>query len=175
MKLATIRAVLLVCVFCLHHGPGNASLKDGVETGTSRFAALVLIRRDTYGVPHILAKTEEAAAFGLGYAQAEDHFVVIARRLVAARGEMAKYLGQGVESDFLMKRFDNLEVCRTNFRQMDPLLQKIFNAYAAGLNHYVAKHRHNYGWIPVFDGIDVLANGRAGAVNSAVSAEPSAR
>ncbi|HEV8483106.1 MAG TPA: penicillin acylase family protein, partial [Blastocatellia bacterium] len=172
MKRAMVCAVLLLCAVSLNTGLGEASLREPAETGNARIAAEVTIRRDTYGVPHILAKTEEAAAFGLGYAQAEDHCLTIARRLTAARGEIAKYLGQGVENDFLMKRFDNLEVCRQNFGQLDPLLQRIFNAYAAGVNHYVSKHHQELpGWIPVFDGVDVLANGRAGAVNSAIDLE----
>src|SRR4029453_5325864 len=53
----------------------------------------VLIRRDTYGIPHIFAETDEAAAFGLGYAQAEDHLDVVARHLVDARGESARIFG----------------------------------------------------------------------------------
>ena len=69
------------------------------------YADQVTIRRDTYGVPHILGRNEEAAAFGLGYAQAEDHAVEIARRLVSARGESAKYFGRGLEADLLLKEF----------------------------------------------------------------------
>jgi acyl-homoserine lactone acylase PvdQ len=42
----------------------------------------VIIRRDTFGVPHILAETEAAAGFGLGYAQAEDHAAEMARRFL---------------------------------------------------------------------------------------------
>jgi acyl-homoserine-lactone acylase len=171
MKRAMVCAGALLCALSLNAGSSQAFLKQPAETVTARLASQVTIRRDTYGVPHILAKTEEAAAFGLGYAQAEDHCLTIARRFIAARGEIARYLGQGVESDFLMKRFDNLETCRQNFGQLDPLLQRIFNAYAAGLNHYVSKHRQELpGWIPAFDGIDVLANARAGAVNSAIDA-----
>lgn len=66
---------------------------------TQRLTSQVLIRRDTFGVPHILAETEEAALFGMGYAQAEDHCVEIARRLISARGEEAKYTGLGAEND----------------------------------------------------------------------------
>jgi acyl-homoserine-lactone acylase len=43
-------------------------------------AQQAVIRRDTFGIPHILAGSEEAAAFALGFAQAEDHAVEIARR-----------------------------------------------------------------------------------------------
>ena len=169
MKRASVFALIL-CVTSLISNDGNAFPK-GPEDAVSRLASKVIIRRDTFGIPHILGKTEEAAAFGFGYAQAEDHCLTIVRRLVAARGEMAKHTGQGVESDFLVGRFDSLAVCRQNFGQLDPLLQKIFNAYAAGLNHYVSKHRQELpGWIPTFDGVDVLANARAGAVSSAIDA-----
>lgn len=171
MRRASFCAALLLGAVTLNSGFGQVSLKQPADISIARLAAQVTIRRDTYGIPHILAKTEEAAAFGFGYAQAEDHCLPIVRRFIAARGETAKYLGQGIEGDFLVKRFDNLEVARQNFGQLDPLLQKIFNAYAAGVNHFVSKHRQELpGWIPVFDGVDVLANSRAGAVNGAVDA-----
>ena len=120
------------------------------------------IRRDRFGVPHILAGNEEAAAFAMGFAQAEDHAIEIARRFLAARSESAKHFGTGLESDFDMKRYGNHDVARGGFPKMDPLMQRIMNAYAAGFNRHVAKHRAELpAWIPVFDGVDVLANGRA--------------
>ncbi|MFN0085616.1 MAG: penicillin acylase family protein [Blastocatellia bacterium] len=128
----------------------------------------VTIRRDTFGVPHILARTEEAAAYGMGFAQAEDHFLKIARAYVGARGESAKYFGQDADADFLLKQFDNLGACRKNFSQLDPLLQKMFRAYAAGLNRYAERHRGELpDWIPVFDEFDVLANIHEAAINAA--------
>lgn len=127
----------------------------------SALASQVLIRRDIYGVPHILADTEEAAAFGMGYAQAEDHAVEIARRLLSARGEEAKYTGAGVENDLFVKRYGVYETGKKNFDKLSPLFQKILHAYAAGFNRYVEKHRKELpAWIPEFDGYDVLARGR---------------
>jgi acyl-homoserine-lactone acylase len=145
----------------------NAPNLPTTEAAKKSLAEQVVIRRDTYGVPHILAETEEAAAFGFGYAQAEDHGVEIARRLVGARGEEAKYFGQGSDGDFLLRQFDNYEVSRRNFTQLDPLLQKIFRAYIAGVNHYIAQHRRELpAWIPVFNEYDVLANIHEGAITS---------
>ena len=163
--------ILLCSLGALKASPTHAFRSNRAEATTTLLASQVSIRRDTYGIPHILAKAEEAAAFGFGYAQAEDHCLTIARRYVAARGEAARLLGQGAEGDFLVRRFDNLEVCRINFAQLDPLLQRIFSSYAAGLNHYVSQHRQELpSWIPVFDGVDVLAHSRVGAVNSSVDA-----
>ncbi len=122
----------------------------------------VVIRRDTYGVPHILAETEEAAAFAMGWAQAEDHCVEIARRFLRARGEEARSLGTGVETDFEMKRYGNHATARKTFHLLSPLMRSMLKAYAAGLNLYVEQHRKELpAWIPVFDGVDVFAQGRA--------------
>ncbi len=127
----------------------------------------VTIRRDSFGIPHILGETEEAAAFGFGYAQAEDHCVEIARGYISARGENAKYFGDGIESDFRLKQFDNYGACKQNFSQLDPTVQKVFRAYVAGVNHYVAGHRKDLpAWIPVFDEFDVLANIHEGSINA---------
>ena len=137
------------------------------DAAKKSLAEQVVIRRDSFGVPHILAATEEAAAYAMGFAQAEDHCLEIARGFVGARGESAKYFGQGSEGDFLLKQFDNYGACRKNFTQLDPLLQKIFRAYAAGVNRYVSQHRAELpAWIPIFNEFDVLANIHEGAVNS---------
>ena len=74
---------------------------------TESLAQMVTIRRDLYGIPHIWAETEGAAAFGFGYAQAEDHCVTIARALVSGRGEEGRVFGTGVESDLVLRLYDN--------------------------------------------------------------------
>ncbi len=130
------------------------------------------IRRDTYGIPHIVADTEEAAAFALGFAQAEDHAVEIARRFIRARGEAAKYLGaEEVENDFAMRRFVNIETARADLARVSPLFASMLHAYASGLNRYMDLNRTTLpAWIPMFTAADVLANIRAIGVRSAAGA-----
>ncbi len=131
------------------------------DAAKKSLAEQAVIRRDTYGVPHILAETEEAAAFAMGYAQAEDHAVEIARRYLSARGEEAKYTGAGVETDFESKRYGLHEIAQKDFGKLSPLMQQINNAFAAGFNRYVEKNRNSLpAWIPAFDGVDVLARCR---------------
>ncbi len=126
-----------------------------------------MIRRDDFGVPHILAQTEEAAAFAFGYAQAEDHAVEIARRYVAARGEAALHFGQGgVENDFNIARFDNLAEARRGLDEVSDVYRQVIAAYAAGVNAYVSQHRSELpAWMPKITAVDVLASTRASAVN----------
>src|SRR5688572_20970983 len=63
------------------------------RAASNDLAAKVTIRRDNFGVPHILAPTEEAAAYGHGYVTAEDHVLELARLLLKARSEEALYFG----------------------------------------------------------------------------------
>jgi acyl-homoserine-lactone acylase len=133
-----------------------------------RLSRKVTIRRDTFGIPHILAESEEAAAFAFGYAQAEDHAVEIARRLISARGEEAKHFGaSGLANDLAMAQFDNAGEARQGLTEVSPLYRRMLAAYAAGVNRYIARHRDALpAWIPEFSAADVLANSRASAVGA---------
>src|SRR5687767_932555 len=133
-----------------------------------RLAALSTIRRDHYGIPHILAQSEEAAAFAFGFAQAEDHAAEIGRRFISARGEEAKYFGDaGLTNDVAMAHFDNLAASREALGHIDPLYRRIVSAYAAGVNRYVAGHRAELpDWMPEITAADVLASTRASAANA---------
>lgn len=131
-------------------------------------AAQATIRRDNVGVPHILANTEEAAAFAFGYAQAEDHAGEIGRRYIRARGQEALYFGnEGVENDFRMGHFDNMVEAERGLGEISDLYRRIIAAYAAGVNQYVARHRDELpAWMPEITAADVLASTRASAVGS---------
>lgn len=131
-------------------------------------AQQVTIRRDTYGIPHILADTEEAAAFAFGYAQAEDHAAEIGRRYLSARGEEAAHFGEeGLSNDLAMAQFDNMAESRTALERITPLYRRIITAYAAGVNRYVRAHRTGLpAWMPEITAADVLASTRASAASA---------
>src|SRR5579862_1762834 len=102
-------------------------------TAIDDLGSQVTIRRDTYGVPHILASTEEAAAFGQGYATAEDHGAELARLYLKARGEESSQFGeQFADSDFLIKQLRIHEVAEEGIAKSPPLMKMILDAYAAG-------------------------------------------
>jgi acyl-homoserine-lactone acylase len=128
------------------------------------------IRRDTFGVPHILAEDEEAGGFGFGYAMAEDHAVELGRRYLQARGEAARRFGAGeLESDLAIRSFDNRAAAR---RALDDDIggrfRRWLEGFAAGVNAYVAEHRDTLpSWMPVVEPSDPLAYGRMFAVLAA--------
>ena len=67
----------------------------------------VRIRRDTWGVPHVLGRTDADAAYGLGFAQSEDDFATLQESVLASRGKLATLTGPaGVPSDTFFQLLD---------------------------------------------------------------------
>ncbi|BDC48112.1 7-beta-(4-carbaxybutanamido)cephalosporanic acid acylase [Bryobacterales bacterium F-183] len=125
------------------------------------------IRRDTLGVPHILADNEKAASYALGYAQAEDHCEEIAKRLMAARGEAHQAYGAPIDADFRIQQFRNNELSARMYEKLNPLYKGLIGSYIAGVNAYIGEHRASLPkWIPAsgFTGADVIANTRSGGL-----------
>jgi acyl-homoserine-lactone acylase len=147
--------LMLVC------GAWSVPLAAG-EPSDDELAAQVTIRRDKFGVPHIKAATEEAAAFGQGYAVAEDHCLVLARLLLRGRNEEAEYFGEKfAESDTLGKILHMYEGAVSGYAQSPPWVQRILDGYAAGYNRYVRQHRAELPeWVKPVKTVDFLAHGR---------------
>jgi acyl-homoserine-lactone acylase len=102
----------------------------------------VRIRRDEWGVPHILGKTDADAAYGLAWAQSEDDFATLQEAVFTARGRLAELQGPaGLESDYLVALQDVWgTVNRRYARDLEPATKAVMEAYAAGANAYAAKH-----------------------------------
>ena len=142
------------------------SAGSGQELSADALASQVLIRRDQWGIPHVLGESIEAAVFGNAYAQAEAHILRIMRKILQARGEMAEHFGaEEIESDFLNRRDRVHDGAADRFPQLQPENQRILHAFAAGMNLYIRGHREELpGWVASVDGTDILAIGRAGTL-----------
>jgi acyl-homoserine-lactone acylase len=139
--------------------------------GARPIADRVEIRRDTYGIPHILADDEEAGGFGFGYAMAEDHAAEIGRRYLAARGEAARIFGAGeLENDLAMHRLDNRGAARRALAEdTGRRFRRWLQGFAAGINRYVETHRGAVpAWMPVVEPSDPLAYSRMFGVLASV-------
>lgn len=102
----------------------------------------VHIRRDEWGVPHILARTDADAAYGLGYAQAEDDLATLVQGTLTARGELATLQGPaGVDSDYLVQLLDVWGSIRRDYAAKVPAdVRALLAAYADGVNAYARRH-----------------------------------
>ncbi len=134
-------AVSMVAVLALAQG---AAAQD-----PATLAKQVTIHRDEWGVPHITAPTDEAVAFGFGYAQAEDYFWQIEEIYLRCIGRHAEAVGEvkgiqfwpeGLDVDILSRNFEVAKRSIEDFPKQAPESQKIMRAFADGLNYYLLKN-----------------------------------
>ncbi len=129
--------VLLVLWLCLAMLPAAC----GADDLGQKLAAQVTIHRDEWGVPHIEGPTDASVSFGFAYAQAEDYFWQVEDTYVASIGRYAELYGEpGLEKDLLNRSFEIVGTSKADFPQLEPPIRAICEAYAAGLNHFLASH-----------------------------------
>src|SRR5947209_18383953 len=104
-------------------------------------AGNVTIIRDDWGIAHVHGKTDADAVFGMIYAQAEDDFNRVETNYINSMGRLAETEGEsGISRDLRMKLFIDPQVMKSDYEKTQPWLQKLMNAWADGLNFYLAQH-----------------------------------
>jgi penicillin amidase/acyl-homoserine-lactone acylase len=120
----------------------------------------VHIKRDTFGVPHVIGPRDADVAFGLGFAQSEDDFATLQQVALAARGQLAATEGQkAAVSDYLVHLLRVQETVNAKYESDLPAdVRQVLEAYADGVNYYAALHQDKVlrGLLP-FTGKDVAA------------------
>lgn len=130
---ATLPLMTVLCTGC-------ASLRGLLPAGGTPADRLadVSIVRDEWGVPHILAATDEGVMFGLGYAQAEDDFRQIEEDYLHALGRASHWYGErSLPWDLVMKAFEVERLAREEYAREPADRRVLWDAFAAGVNHYV--------------------------------------
>ncbi len=101
----------------------------------------VTIVRDDWGIAHIYGKTDADTVFGTVYAQAEDDFNRVETNYINAMGRLAETEGESkIYQDLRMKIFIDPAELKKQYAASPAWLQALMNAFADGLNYYLAKH-----------------------------------
>ncbi|MGB4842909.1 MAG: penicillin acylase family protein [Ferruginibacter sp.] len=99
------------------------------------------IVRDSFGVPHIFAKTDAEVAYGLAWAQAEDDFKSMQEVILPAKNLMARVQGKkGAAGDYAFALFRCREITEEKWNTLTPAFLKLIDGYVQGLNDYAVKH-----------------------------------
>ena len=105
-------------------------------------ASPVEVLRDRYAVPHVLAGSLRDAAFGLGYAHAQDRLwqMEMARRFI--QGRLAELFGaSAVNTDILMRSMGLYGAAEEAVKHLSPEARSTLQAYADGVNAYLRAHK----------------------------------
>ena len=125
-------------------------------------AEKVEILRDEFGVPHIFAATAVGAAYGTGYAQAEDRLEELLRNYRKAEGTMAEAFGPNyVFNDYRQRVWRHRAVAEQHYKELDPEIRAICEAYQAGVKKFMAEHSEQVpAWAPKLEPWQIVALGR---------------
>ncbi|MFM7272271.1 MAG: penicillin acylase family protein, partial [Gemmatimonadota bacterium] len=140
MKLMPLAAVaaLGLASFSIH--AETAAAPPALRAWQQRAEGVTIVR-DDWGIPHISADTDADAIFGMLYAQAEDDFNRIETNFINAMGRLAETEGEAeIYRDLRMKLFIDPEELKARYRQAPGWLQRNMDAWADGLNFYLATH-----------------------------------
>jgi acyl-homoserine-lactone acylase len=104
-------------------------------------AQSITITRDNWGIAHVRGRTDADAVFGMIYAQAEDDFNRVETNYLNSMGRLAEAEGESaIWQDLRMKLFINPDTLRAQYAASPAWLQSLMNAWADGLNYYLATH-----------------------------------
>jgi len=103
--------------------------------------AAIDIVRDSFGVPHIFAKTDQEVAYGLAWAHSEDDFSTIQTCFLAAKGLLGAVKGkEGAAIDYVVQAIRAKELVEEKFSTLSPDFVRVLEGYCAGFNAYAKAH-----------------------------------
>jgi acyl-homoserine-lactone acylase len=105
--------------------------------------AAIDIVRDSFGVPHIFAKTDAEVAYGLAWAEAEDEFESMQQLLLPTKNLMGRVLGKkAVAGDYAFALFRCAEITEEKWNTLSPAFLTLIHGYVQGINAYAAAHKN---------------------------------
>jgi penicillin amidase len=102
----------------------------------------VEIYRDAYGIPQIYATTTHDLFFTQGYVHAQDRFWQMDFWRHIGSGRLSEMFGAGeLDTDRFLRTLGWARVAQQELNQADPETLSILQAYADGVNAYLADHK----------------------------------
>jgi penicillin amidase len=122
----------------------------------------VVIIRDEFGVPHIFASTAAGAAYGSGYAQAEDRLEEMMRNYRKAEGTMSEVFGESwFRHDYRQRMWRHRQVAEEHYSELKPETRGVIEAFQSGVRQFMKEHPEQVPvWAPMLEPWQVVAFGR---------------
>jgi acyl-homoserine-lactone acylase len=150
-------AVAVAAINVVAHGTARAATKTRAVKRWTAIPGKVIIRRTSYGIPHILAASYFGAGEGYGYAFAQDDICTIANDYVTVDAQRSRYFGpnatytQGgnsvtasnLDSDFYFQQINDSGIVDRIFNAPPPMgpvaqVHRLAAGYVDGYNRYLA-------------------------------------
>jgi penicillin amidase len=100
------------------------------------------VYRDSYGVPHIFAKTEDDLFFAMGFVVSQDRLWQMDINRRAATGTLSEIFGAPTLAyDKLIRTIGLPEIANQLIENLSPESKRIMTAYTAGVNAFLDIHK----------------------------------
>ena len=124
----------------LLRGLGRRAPRTGGELRVPGLTADLTIRRDRWGVPHVDAKADADAWFGLGFCHGQDRAFQLELLARAGRGLLAELLGaEALPIDRLSRTLGFHRLAIAQLPLLDPDVRAVLEAYVAGVNAAIGR------------------------------------
>lgn len=146
LGLLSIVIVLIISIFVISYFVLSAKIPEySGEITVSGISDEVKIYRDEFGTPFIIAEDNTDAIFALGYVHAQERLfqMDISRR--AGEGRLSEIFGAStIPFDKMFRTLGIYKLVKKSFPKLNPLSQKILEAYSYGVNAYIKEAEGNY-------------------------------
>ena len=138
--------IILVVSGIVFYNILNSSLpKYEGEVSNSEISADVQIYRDSMAIPYIIAKTEEDAAFALGYVHAQDRLFTMDIIRRAGEGRLSEVMGEkSIPFDKMFRTVGLKRIVDQNMKKIDAKSLNLLKAYSDGVNLFIKNSEGKY-------------------------------
>ena len=101
----------------------------------------VVVERNKYAVPTIIAQNDEDLYFAWGYVNAQDRYfqMEITRRI--SQGRISEFAGESeLEKDMFLRAVGFYEIAKEATEGIDPAIRGHLQSYVDGINYYLDTH-----------------------------------
>jgi len=116
-----------------------------LESGTIQLPGLkteVKVQHDQFGIPHIWATNSHDLFMAQGYVHAQDRFWQMDFWRHVGSGRLAEMFGKSsVDTDKYLRTMGWARVAQQEIAQLDSQIKADLQAYADGVNNYLAEHQ----------------------------------
>src|SRR5436190_3740070 len=132
------------------------------STACASEAKKATIYRDEFGIPHVFAPTLEAAAYAIGYAQAEDGLEELLKTYRRATGTMSEAFGaEYFTHDVIQRMWRHAAISREKYEQVSPKSRAVLESYQDGVRLFMKEHPEQVpAWAQEIRPWDAIALGR---------------
>lgn len=131
--------VLAVSVLVFSFVLSNVSVQNRyTEFKSEQIDAQAEVFVNQYGIPHIVAGSEQSAYFSIGYMHAKDRLwqMDLMRRTIF--GQLSELYGKGtVDLDRFFRALEIREIANATILKIDKKILRILTAYSEGINSFI--------------------------------------